>query len=212
MKFLKKQDINRVLNSCLLEDLTNGDERLLDVAEVYSIRICESYMRHQFDYDFELRPYVLDSEIDTSLILNDIDNGTRVLHDNTSGTSGLDFEEIYVYGTNGTYVLPQGTSGTSFDTFVQMDIKNDDRNPILIDIVLSIAIYDLLRSVSSSDISASIQDRYNEALDMLDKINRGRIDIGIRDNYIANTETGILENHNHEGIIFGKTDNNKNKF
>ena len=60
------------------------------------------------------------------------------------------------------------------------DFTNDDRNPILMQLVIDITIYTLVQRVSPRQLPENIVKRYEDALEMLKSIQKGELTLGLR--------------------------------
>ena len=60
------------------------------------------------------------------------------------------------------------------------DFTNDDRNPILMQLVIDITIYTLVQRVSPRQLPETIVKRYEDALEMLKSIQKGELTLGLR--------------------------------
>ena len=177
MIYLTPSDISKQLDDCLLQDVLDGKDYLLDESEQYAIEVSRSYLQPRYDTDIIFLPYVLANTIPTP------QEGLKLY---TESTSGAQADLIQVYGTN-------GTGG-----FV---IESDPRNYMLKDIILSITIYDLERKVAFRQIPIMVQDKFDMAIKFLEDNNRGRATINLKrlDTDEPN-QTGF-------GIIHGKNNN-----
>lgn len=77
------------------------------------------------------------------------------------------------------------------------DFNKDDRNVIINQIVLDILVYTLVQRTAPRQISTMIQQRYDDALNMLVKIQKGELVIGLK------LYTGTLEWQNHMNVRWG---------
>tara|TARA_R110000744_G_scaffold301831_1_gene410804 strand:- start:91 stop:645 length:555 start_codon:yes stop_codon:yes gene_type:complete len=178
MIFLTKSDIAKQLDDCLLEEVLEGKDFLLDEAERYAVEMARSYLQPRYDTEMVFLPYVLANTNPTP------QEGLKLL---TESTAGIYADTIEVYGTN-------GTGG-----FV---LENDPRDYILKDIVLSICIYDLERKVAFRQIPIMVQDKHDIAIENLKEINKGRMTINL-----SYKSEDTIENQQGFGIVHGKSAN-----
>lgn len=89
----------------------------------------------------------------------------------------------------------------NFDQYLLLnkdrDFNPDDRNVIIKQLVLDITVHNLVQRIHPRQVSETIVDRYNSAIDMLKQIQRGDISINLK------KYEGTEEFQNHQAIRWG---------
>jgi len=112
-------------------------------------------------------------------ILSDITNDSDLIYDNTE-QGVLDMIDSYI--------------GTRYDTNYEYSLTGFNRNNFLIRIATDIFLYDIMTRLSTDIMSDLREIRYNDAIKKLQDINKGILNINIKQKDIDNDNTGVYTN------------------
>jgi hypothetical protein len=154
MRFLQNSDYYKYIKQNVLEQVINSDYDLLTDVENASILEVSGYIGVRYD-----RAKIFAS-------INDYDNAisypldTRVLYNGSL---------YYVIAENGT------TAGALPDATPLEYTLGDTRNPLILQILIDVVLFKILKRTNPRNIPQLRVDAYNEAKLMLDQINKGEI-------------------------------------
>ena len=108
-----------------------------------------------------------------------INNLYNTIYNNDDTITQIDYSSLTMSEAN-TYL----SNIQNFDQYLALnqerDFNKDDRNVIIKQLVLDITVHNLVQRLHPRQISDTIVDRYNQAIDMLKQIQRGDISINLK--------------------------------
>ena len=202
MRFLQNSDYYKYIKQNVLEQVINNDYDLLIDVENASILEVSGYIGVRYDraqvfaalndYDSAIS-YVLDTRVKyvepayvsgTSYSITDRVAWTDgFIYEAIQATSGTQDPTDAAYWTqiqeNGLLYYVIATSGTTAG--VKPDLTpaeytlGDTRNPLIVQILIDVILYKVLKRTNPRNIPQLRVDSYDEAKTMLDQINKGEI-------------------------------------
>ncbi len=108
-----------------------------------------------------------------------INNLYNTIYNNDDTITEIDYSVIDISTAN-TYL----NNINNFDQYLALnqerDFNKDDRNVIIKQLVLDITVHNLVQRLHPRQVSDTIVDRYNQAIDMLKQLQRGDISINLK--------------------------------
>jgi hypothetical protein len=159
MKFLTLNDLQLTIEVENLNEITNDNDALLDLAEQTAIEETKDNLRKSYDIDFELRPYVLYDENET------YEDKQRVLvvTENTSG--GVDTYDVKVI---------------NIAEDLTVTLSEDDRNASLKYMIINLFKMIIFQRVAPRQLSESVINTYNMTIDKLHRASQGKIELDLK--------------------------------
>lgn len=151
--FIQKSDYKRLIQDKHLDQLIGENEHLLDSAELYAQATIEGYLSNIYDISQVFFPIKIYKAGETYI------EGERVYY----------MENFYEVIAESSNELP------SSDDYIQ----RDTRHPIIINLMIDLALYELLTKISPNQIPEIREIRKTDAMELLKAISKGEISISL---------------------------------
>lgn len=151
--FIQKSDYKRLIEEIHLDQITGGNVLLLDKAELFAQATIEGYLSNIYDLTqvfFPIKKY---------------EAGSTYLKDEKV----YFLENFYEVIADSTVELPNSND------FIQ----RDTRNAIIVNLMVDLALYELVAKISPNNVPEIRETRKTDAMDLLKAINKGEISISL---------------------------------
>lgn len=178
MNYLLKVDITDRVKEQKVDEWTETKDSVLDALESSAIEIAKGYTRHWYDVEKEFRKVNL-YDVLTAYTVD------QRIYDEANAKHYICIQDAIA-----------GTLLSDTDYFAQQD----DRNAVLLEIVIDVLIYNLSSRQNSRQMNQLRIDRYDSAIDKLKDAQKGRIMLDIAQRVDVETDDS-----GHE-FVFGQID------